>query len=152
VNRWEWFDFKRNNGKERRESHHFYSPISHKPIDIQGYNYLVNYQLMPSIYINPNFTKLTDNNDSNNSDVNLTITMKENQFQVQHDHTTTLFDLNNYTKKLLEKETNRHEHNFPLPIYESTEDNVSIKVIFQRLTLSYDGNITDLSSQVLLKF
>jgi DNA-binding protein H-NS len=152
VNRWDWIDFKRNHGKKRRESHHFYSGNPQKPIDIQGYNYLINYHCRHSIYINPDFLKPTDNNDSNRSDINLTITMKENQFQVQHDHNTTLFDLSNYTKKLLEKETNRHEHNFPLPIYESTEDNVSIKVIFQRLTLSYDGNITDLSSQVLLKF
>jgi len=154
VNKWEWLNFKRNEGRERRDNHYFYSGNPQKPIDIQDYSHLINYQFMPSIiYINPNLTKLTDNNESNSSDLNLTISIKENQLQIQHDYTTTLFDLNNYTKKLLEKEIGRHHNSaYPLPIYESKEDNVSIKVIFQRITLSYDGNITDLSSQVLLKF
>ncbi|HIP52204.1 MAG TPA: DUF4153 domain-containing protein [Campylobacterales bacterium] len=145
VNQWQWVDYKRNNGKIRKESHYFYVEDSQKYINLKDYSHLINYHYNQHMYMNPRFQKELQENQK--------ISLSKNVLYFNTDNNSSItFDLSNYVDELRKKEF--ISPNVPQKIltYEETKENLHIKVLFQRLNLSSDGNITDFNSQILLKY
>lgn len=147
VNKWDWLDYKRNNGKKRQDNYYFYTDNSKKSINISGYTHLINYHYSQYMYKNPRQQERLEKQD----DFNLSIYLKDNKLFITEKDNNTSFDLTDYAKELIIKEEAIYNNPYQFLSYESSKNNLSIKIIFQRLTLSHDGNITNFSSQILLK-
>jgi hypothetical protein len=146
VDKWEWLDYKHNKGKKRINS--YYRDSKENSIDIKGYDYLLNYHFSKRMYANPNFRETFPNYDK----LNLSITLNNNQLSlIRENNRTNVFDLNAYAHQLIKKNIDRNTTPQEVLIYKANQKNVKIKILFQRLTVSPDGNITDFNSQIFLK-
>ena len=140
VDQWQWRSYQQNRDLSIPQEHHFYkkTPL-HDVVDIRGYDLLINY------HVNRYANRLHKN------DNNITFNLKGNQIElIKEQKSVANFDLNNFTKRLLEEENPSRDVPPELMIYEAQKKGVNIKIIFQRLVIS-DENITDISSQILLK-
>jgi hypothetical protein len=142
INKWEWQHYRRDGGKGRKDDYYFYATATQESIDIKGYSQLINYHYneyrYKSLRGEAEFAK----------DPDLRVSFANNQFQIKKsDNNDSTFDLNDYVAKLMKQNNASHDIAQKVPIYESS----NIKILFQRLQISHDGNITDFDSQILLK-
>jgi len=146
LNKWEWQNY--NNGGKRTNDYYFYANNMQQSIDIKKYNHLINYHYNQHMYKNPRLPKELNRH----SDLNLSIELHNNTFQfTTNEQNITSFDLNDYIEKLLKNNKGNGNTSQKTLTYEGEKNNLSIKILFQRLIIKHDGNISDFSSQILFK-
>ena len=142
VDKWQWRNYKNNKNPEYPHDHHFYRNQRNELIDAKGYDYLLSYQ----------FDSYIDNLPY--VETNISVQLLNNHLAVKSKKELLAnFDLNDFAKVLKKEDTTMYaQTNVPskLMIFEEEQNNIKIKVIVQRIVIS-DDNITDLSSQILLK-
>ena len=149
VNQWDWERYNRNDGQKRIDSYYFYAIDNlQNSIDINGYSKLINYHYNEHMYKNSKqITQLT-----RNYDLNLNIFIKGNTLNFQHENNSSqVFDLSDFIDELIKKELSENHIPQKFLTYEGQENNLSIKILFRRLNVSHNGNISDFDSQILLK-
>ena len=142
VDQWQWRNYTQKRDTIYPQNHHFYRNQRNELIDAKGYDYLLNYQFDRYIDNLPYVEK------------NVSVQLVNNHLEVKSKKALLAsFDLNNFAKELKKEDTIMYAPtNVPskLMIFEEEQNNIKIKVIAQRVIIS-DNNITDLSSQILLK-
>ena len=145
VNKWEWLDAKGNNGEKKKEAYYFYVEHSPKYINLKDYSHLINYHYNQHRYRNPRVQKELQQHQK--------ISLSKNILYFKEDNNSSItFDLTNYVDELLKKELTPPNVSQSALTHVATKDNLSIKILFQQLAISHDGNITNFNSQILLKY
>jgi len=142
IDRWEWLSYQRNNIEPPKEDYYFYAPRQQQSVNIKGYARLIKYAYAPymekSLIVSEAST--------------LRILFKNNRLTLlNEDNNKTVYDLNAYTQTLLKNKKSVTEKRPDLLVYEESNNSSQIKILFEHLTVSPEGNITDFSSQILLK-
>ena len=142
ISKWDWRSFQRNKGISLEE-HYFYAERQPSSIDIKGYDRLINYGYNQHMRKEHRLTP----------DLNLSISFQENKLTLkENEKNMTTFDLTDYVKMLIKSKKSLTNIDQSILTYENVDNNhTNIKILFQRLVLSPEGNITDFSSQILLK-
>ena len=119
--------------------HYFYSNRLNRVVEIEGYSYLVEYD----------FNRYNHENQIYYKDLNLTIQFTNNQLEfIQAKKRVATIELNEFMEHLLKEESS---HGIPQEFmtYES-QQRIKVKIIFNQIT-TFDGNITNINSQILLR-
>jgi len=138
ISRWEWKRAMQNRTHPYPREHYFYSNRLNRVVEIEGYNYLVEYD----------FNYYNHENQIYYKDLNLTIQFTNNQLEfIQAKKRVATIELNEFMEHLLKEESS---YGIPQEFmtYESQQE-IKVKIIFNRIT-TFDGNITDINSQILL--
>ncbi|CAA6799181.1 MAG: Unknown protein [uncultured Sulfurovum sp.] len=149
INKWDWKSFQSNKGLPLEEDHHFYTERKVNSIDIKGYERLINYDYNQHMRKHPPFR----DEQTEANDLNLSISFKQNKLTLKQDEQNMkTYDLTDYVKMLIKSKKSLTNIDQSTLTYENVDNNhTNIKILFQRLILSPEGNITDFSSQILLK-